>query len=174
MGTIVRDMVELFGIADSFPVYPIAFTELSLEECLETAESKPDINQILKVISDIRILNKRLIRTPVGKASSGLASTGYKLVVEAVLREKIIYAADEPTQAVYSAEFEKMFNTNITLPPIFYPVTSVLTKLIAVEPYIEDISIKLIDKRTMLKNTIIFINVASPLFMEKAAARYFR
>lgn len=166
MSCIIRDLVELSGIADLFPDCPKAFTEISIDESVIIPDQKPDVEQILKVIADVIIINKRIVKTPIGKGVSGIISTGVKLVLEGILRQKIIYAADEPTQSVHVAEFEKPFSAFIILPKAQIPITPSLCDQVCVEAYIEDIYAKQIDKRTIFKNITIFLNATSTLFCQ--------
>lgn len=164
MACIVRDLVELSGIADNFPICPKAFTELSIEENVIIPEQKPDVEQVLKVIADIKIINKRIVETAVGKGVSGIVSTGVKLVLEGILRQKIIYVADEPTQSVHAAEFEKPFSAFIILPKTQIPIPPGLCDQVCVEAYIEDIYVKQLNKRTIFKNVTFLLNATSQIF----------
>lgn len=166
MAKVVRGLVEISGIAEVFPNCPKAFTEMSIMENLTIPVHKPDIEQILQVIAEIKVLSKRVIETPVGKSSSGIVSTGVKLVIELCLKEKIVYVADEPSQPVHAAEFEKVFSSFIILPKLTVPITPSLPNLITAEAFIEDIFIKLIDKRSIFKNVTAFFNASSNLFVQ--------
>lgn len=164
MSNIVRDLIEISGIADTFPLCPKAFTEMSVMENNTMPVEKPDIEQILRVVAEIKVISKRVVETPVGKSSSGLIATGAKLIVELLLREKIVYVADEASQPVHAAEFEKIFSSYIILPKITQPITPSLPELITTESFIEDIFIKQIDKRNIFKNITVFLNASSTLF----------
>jgi len=164
MGYIIKNLVEYSGIADEFPKCPKAFTEISVEDNLNIPEEKPDVEQIIKIIAEVKILQKQIVKTPIGKGASGIISTGYKLIIEAAIKQKVLYVADRPSQPVHSAEFEKLFSTFVILPPIhLYDCKDILDSFF-VEPFIEDIYAKLLNKRTIFENSTIFINVSSPLF----------
>jgi spore morphogenesis protein SipL len=164
MGCVIKNLVEYSGIADEFPECPKAFTELSVEDNLIIPEQKPNVEQIFKIISEVKILQKRLVKTPIGEGASGTIATGYKLIIEAVLSQKVLYVADRPCQPVHAAEFEKIFSTFVIIPPIHQCYNKDLIECFCVEPFIEDIYANLIDKRTIYENATIFINVSSPLF----------
>lgn len=164
MANIVRDLIEISGIADTFPSCPRAFTEMSVMENLKIPDQKPEAEQILKVIAEVNVISKRIVETPIGKSSSGLISTGVKLVVELNIREKVIYIANEPSQPVHAFENEKVVSSYIVLPKMSIPLTPGLSDMIAVEAFIEDIFIKLTDKRDIFKNITIFLNASSSLF----------
>lgn len=166
MANVVRDLVEISGIADTFPVCPKAFTEVSIMENITIPVPKPDIEQILRVIAEINVISKRVVETPIGKSSSGIVSTGVKLIIELELKEKIVYVADEPSQPVHAAEFGKVFSSYIILPKLAVPITPSLPDLITAEAFIEDIFIKIIDKRNIFKNVTAFFNASSNLFLQ--------
>lgn len=164
MANIVRDLIEIAGIADVFPSSPKAFTEISVTENLKIPDQKPEAEQLLKVMAEASVLSKRIVQTPVGKSSSGLISTGAKLIVELNIREKIVYVASEPSQSVHAFENEKIVSSYIVLPKILLPLTPGLPDVITVEAFIEDIFVKLTDKRNIFKNITIFLNASSFLF----------
>lgn len=158
MAKIINNLIEYAGIADNFPTNPTNFKQLSVQENLELPCAKPDIEQITRVMADIRILRTKVIHTP-GSAAvpavsfEGQMLTGNKLSVEGVLIQKIEYVADEPTQSVHAAHFSVPFSTFIVLPANFVKGT-----IVNVIPYIEDIYVKQIGKRNIFKNVTIILD----------------
>jgi len=159
----LRDFVEIIGIdpVSSFPVLTPAerFTQFITEETLIIPEQKPDIGQITSLMAEASITNYRAIITP----------TGLKVIVNGELNEKVIYTADEPTQSVHSAHFVNQFCTFIEIPLTLPTGTSSVLQLLqtlgltlddvlASPPniIIEDISIRLIDGRTVKKCVVLF------------------
>lgn len=153
MASTVKNLIEILGIADSLPENPTVFKQFTIQETLTLPEAKPDIEQIVKVIAQVVINNTRVIRTPVGTSLEGQVLSGYKLVVEGEVRQKIEYVADECTQSVHAAHFDVPFSTFIVLPVGFTIGTP-----ITVTPYIEDIYIEALDKRTIFKNIILLLD----------------
>lgn len=129
------------------PVAPTTFKQLSKEENLTIPSQKPDMEEILNVLVEIDITSTRVIRTIVGTSEGGQTLTGYKLIVEGKLNEKVEYIADECEQSVHAAHFKVPFSTFIVLPSDFVEGTEV-----EIEPYIEDVYYIKIDKRTLFKN----------------------
>lgn len=164
MASIVRDLVEIVGIADAFPTAPTAFAQISVMEMLTIPAAKPDVEQILKVLIEGKISSIRVIATPTGTGTGGLVLTGAKLAVEGVLRQKITYVATDVVQSVHAAEFDVPFSTFIVLPTLTVPITPGLANQINVEPFIEDVFVNLEDPRTILKNVTLFLNATSTLF----------
>ncbi|WP_053956602.1 DUF3794 domain-containing protein [Inediibacterium massiliense] len=159
LGTAV-DLIDYVGIANSnvLPKNATTFKQLSVMEDVEIPEQKPDIEQIIQASVSIKILNVRVVETPVGTAPDGQTLTGYKAIVEALLCQKIEYVADEETQSVHSAHFAKPFSSFIVLPATFNPNTQPLPK---VTGYIEDIFVYQLDKRNIFKNITVLLDISS-------------
>jgi len=129
-----------------------AFKQLSVDEILTIPSVKPDIEEILEVIADVEITYTNVIKTPIVISYEGQELTGWKLIVEGVLRQKVVYIADEPTQSVHAAEFDVPFSTFLVLSKDFK-----ICKSIKVQGIIEDVFVKLVDKRTIFKNVTLMI-----------------
>ncbi len=143
------------------------WTQLFVPEVLCIPCPKPDIEQLLSVSSIVQILSTRIIRTPVLKDSSGnpitirnqegLFTTGRKLVIEGLLRQKVVYVAALPEQSVHSAHFDVPFSAFIILEN-----NEPLTRKYTIEACIEDIFITQITARQIFKNVTLFLK-ATPL-----------
>lgn len=157
MAHYVSNLIEYAGIADVLPTAPTAFKQFTVQENVCLPEAKPDIEQITRVMADIVIIHTKVIKTP-GTCDAPVTSlegqtlTGWKLIVEGEVRQKVEYVADEPTQSVHAAHFNVPFSTFIVLPCNFVPGTPVV-----VTPYIEDIFAKQIGKRCIFKNITILV-----------------
>lgn len=160
---VLRDFVQIIGIADpsEFPVItPLnPNNQIAIQETLTIPEAKPDVEQINTLLIEAEITQTRNIFTP----------TGVKIVVEGVLRQKVIYTALVPEQSVHSAHFEHPFCTFIDV-PLVIPAGTTVEQLLAtlglsindildgpVEILIEDVDINLLDSRTLSKCVITFL-----------------
>lgn len=128
-------------------VSPTSFKQLSVDETVKIPCLKPDAQQILDTLVDIVIFNTKVIETIKATSLEGQILTGFKLIIEGKLNQKVEYVSDDPQQSVHAAHFIVPFSTFIVLPEEFDPNTT-----IQIEPFIEDIFTKLIDKRTIFKN----------------------
>lgn len=151
-----RELKTLTSNTVMTPVANSTFKQLHKEEVVKIPPQKPDVEQLLNTLVDIEITNTKVINTITGVSLEGQTLTGYKLIVEGILNQKIEYVADEPEQSVHAAHYRVPFSTFIVLPSNFDPVNSD----IEVEGFVEDIFTKLIDKRTVFKN-ITFIVTAT-------------
>lgn len=153
MASIVRNLIEYSGIADYLPEDSSTFKQINVEESLCIPKQKPDIEQIVKVICDVEIKNTRVIRTPKAISLEGQILTGWKLIIEGELNQKVEYVADVPEQSVHVAHFSVPFSSFIVLPETFKIGVPVI-----VNAYIEDIFIQQLNKRCMFKNVTILLN----------------
>lgn len=157
MANFVNDLIEYAGIADVLPTAPHAFKQFSVQEQMCLPCAKPDIEQLTKVIADVCIISTRVIKTPGGPTNmvismEGQNLTGWKLIVEGEVRQKVEYVADEPTQSVHAAHFNMPFSTFIVLPATYQPGTPLV-----VTGYIEDIYAKQLNKRCIFKNVTLLV-----------------
>lgn len=123
------------------------FKQLSVDENVTIPPQKPDSEQVLNVVVNVVITEVNVIETIVATSEEGQILTGFKAIVEGRLNQTIEYVADEPTQSVHVTEYSIPFSSYIVLPPDF-----VLGTPIEVEPFVEDVYYKQLDKRTIFKN----------------------
>ena len=173
------------------------WTEISVPEVLLVPCQKPDIENIDKVQIKADILCSKVIETPrylqINTATTpnvytvdangfqiplpnaeGTYLTGRKLLIEGMLRQKIVYTADVPEQSVHSAHFDIPFSAYIILYPKFSNavgnVVQVDTAIVDVEQEfcvnacIEDVYVEALDERTIFKNVTLFLR-AEPLYV---------
>lgn len=155
MASIVKNLIEYSGLADTMPSNPLYFKQLSVQENLTVPDAKPNIEQIVKVMAQVVITSTRVITTPVARSLEGQILTGWKLIVEGELQQKVEYVGDLPTQPVHAAEFDIPFSSFIVLPAGFIQGTPV-----TVTGYIEDIYAEQTGARTIFKNVTILLNAA--------------
>lgn len=163
MASVARNLVEGIGVATSFPSDPKYFTQVSIPETLCIPNPKPDMEQLLSVAVDPVVEAVKLIDTPVALSNEGQNLSGCKLIIELKLREKVKYVADEPTQTVHAAHYENVLKSIFVVVPCEVndiPVRNLLERnRVIVTPYIEDIYAEMVDKRTIFKNIIVFVDV---------------
>lgn len=150
MTSIVKDLIEYIGISDNIPDDSSVFKQINVEKTHCLPPVKPDIEQIVKVISKLVIKSTKVIKTPSGISLEGQKLTGFKVVIEGELKQKIQYVADIPTQTVHAAHFNIPFSTYIVLPADF-----VLGTPVTVNGYIEDVYAHQMGKKCIYINTTI-------------------
>lgn len=153
MADVVRNLVQYVGISDYIPESSTVFKQLNVEKNFCLPEAKPDIEQIIKALSELEIKSTKVIRTPKGTSLEGQLLTGWKVVVEGVVRQKIQYVANEAEQSVHAAHTEIPFSTYIVLPSNFVRGT-----VVTVHGYIEDVFVQQMDERCIFINVTILLN----------------
>ncbi|MDU2064480.1 MAG: DUF3794 domain-containing protein [Sporomusaceae bacterium] len=142
------------------------WTELVIPEVLCIPKIKPDVEKLVSISSVVEIISQRVINTPSQTTSpeicppvfnqEGTAITGIKLVIEGVLRQKIIYSAAQ-TQSVHAIYFDMPFSAFIVLDP-----KDSMAQKFKVDICIEDIFVTATMPRKIFKNVILMIR-ALPL-----------
>ncbi len=182
----VVDVVGLCNtdeISETFPTEPgadkLSWTEISIPEVLVIPPQKPDIETIDKVLIDVKIISKRVIKTPgpivectpfpsplpEDENEEGTKLTGRKLIVEGILNQKIVYTADVPQQNVHSAHFNIPFSAFIVIPKCIQmngENFDALDVTFCVEKCVEDVFVKAFNNREIFKNVTLFLR-ALPL-----------
>lgn len=155
MTSILKGLIEYEGTAQQLPQFaePLAaIKEFNVEELFDLPLTKPDLELILRVKSELVILSTKVIKTPIGKSLENQALTGWKLIVEGELRQVIQYVADERCQSIHGAHSSVPFSTFIVLPPDFEE-----NDCVTVEGYIEDIYAEQIGPRQIFKNITLLL-----------------
>lgn len=147
------------------------WVEFFVPEIVDIPEQKPNIEDVVSIHSCIEIISQRVIKTPTvtgyttatGQVIAGedipnsecTKLTGRKLIVEGLLKQKVIYTAAVPEQTLHSATFAIPFSVFIIV-----DVNTPLSQNFKVYPYIEDIFACKLSERSVFKNTTIFIKAS--------------
>ncbi|UWD50445.1 DUF3794 domain-containing protein [Clostridioides difficile] len=147
------------------------WTEFFVPEIVDIPSQKPDIEDIVEVHSCVDIISQRVIKTPlvngytpVGQSpiagediSNGECTnlTGRKLIIEGILKQKIIYTAAVDEQSIHSAHFNIPFSVFIIIDK-----DTPLYQQFKITSYIEDIYACALSERSVFKNTTIFIKAS--------------
>lgn len=138
------------------------FKEEIISEILEIPVQKPDMEIIKDILVWPEVVSTKLIETEVGKSNEGQYLSGYKLVVEIKLNQKVIYVADEKTQSVHGAHFENMKSMFIIIPEEIGGESACdlfRADKLQVVPYVESIKFRMLDNRRIHKCVMLLVNV---------------
>lgn len=138
------------------------WTQMFIPEFLTIPSQKPDVEEIVSITSRIKIIAQKVIETPTPAAGSeenleGIRLTGKKLIIEGVLRQKVVYTADVAEQSLHSAHFDVPFSAFIVV-----SADTELTDRFRIQHCIEDIFACKLNKRQIFKNITFFIK-ATPV-----------
>lgn len=134
------------------------WTEISIPEVLTIPGAKPDVLQLLSVVSRVEIMCQKVIETP-DNGDGGVITnyenaqlTGFKLLVHGLLRQRITYTSNSECKSVHSAHYDVPICTYIVL-----PTGSDFTDKFEITPCIEDIYACALNNRQIFKNTTLFL-----------------
>jgi len=158
-----KNPIKTNGVSINLPENPIYFKQMNVVEIVKIPEQKPDIEQVVSVTVNAKVLSVRAIDTVCSKSYEGQLLSGKKLVLELQLEEKITYVADYETQPVHAVHYEEVLRSVFVIVPKEIdgvPIERLIkSNKLKVIPYIEDIYAEQKDKRTIFKNITLLIDV---------------
>lgn len=152
MGTVIRNLIKYEGIEKCDYIDGV-FKQINVDNIFGLPVVKPDIEQIVKVTTDAKILKYELIRTPIGKSLEGQNLTGYKLMIMGDINFKYQYVALEKTQSVHTAHDSVPFCSYIVMPKIFNPNSIVYPIII-----VEDVNSEQVGNRCIYNNVTLMLS----------------
>lgn len=148
------------------------WVEFLVPDTVDIPDEKPEIEEVVSIHSCIEIISQRVIKTPIvtgyttstGEVVAGenvsnsecTKLTGRKLIIEGILKQKIIYIAAVPEQTLHSASFIIPFSVFIIVDS-----NTPLSQSYRIYSYIEDIFVCKLSTRSIFKNTTIFIKAVA-------------
>lgn len=149
--------------SSNYPIDPKYFKEESVMEILKLTDNMVNMERIINIMVDPSITSVQLIETEEGTSSEGQNLTGYKLLVEVKLSEKVLYVGDLPSQPVQGAHFE-VNRTVFIVPPASIDGVSICDLMaggrLEITPYVEKVYARLLDCRTIQKCICLFVNMS--------------
>lgn len=144
------------------------WVQFFIPKILDIPAEKPDMEGIVSVNSQIKIISQRVINTPVvtgytlpnGEFLPGeqipnaecTHLTGKKLIIEGIILQKVIYTALVPDQALHSASFSIPFSVFIIIEK-----DEPLTQDFMLYTYMEDAFTCRLSERSIFSNNTMFI-----------------
>lgn len=149
-------------IQNILPKESTYFKEEAISEILTISCPKPDIEKVLDLMVWPEVEEMEIVDTAQGVSNEGQRLSGIKLLVKIRLREKLTYVADDPEQSVHAAHFETLKSMFVILPQEVNGKKTcdlIRTKRISAMPYVEAVYPRLIDKRTINKCVLLFLDI---------------
>lgn len=163
MANIMHNGVNGIGVSQDMPDTVKYFQEVNIVETLIIPEEKPDMEKLSSIIISPKVVATKLITTPVALSYEGQNLSGYKLIVELSLQEKIKYVAAMPNQAIHAAHYDNLMKSVFVVVPEFYKGERVCDLIrknkFSVTPYVEDIYAVMKDSRTIYKCITLLVDV---------------
>ena len=112
------------------------------------------IIEIIDTIVEVFITEQYVIKTIKNKSYSNNIMTGNKLIIRGYLEEKIEYVSNTVTEAVRLLKHQECFTVTMALPEEYQECDN-----IRIESKINDISYNLINKKNILNNVSLTMNI---------------
>lgn len=151
MNKVTRNLIEYNGISD-YPKFVEFFNQINVDSVMTIPIQKPDIEQVLKVWVDYKIVGKKIIVTPKGMSLEGQNLTGKTLFICGDINIKVEYVSCSLDQGVYSSEAKVPFGSCIVLPDGFNE-----SSLVNASVVIEDILCEHLDCRSVYTNVTMMV-----------------
>ena len=156
---------DIKGVTEVISQYPYWFENI-INETLKVPDEQPDIESINSLNITVNILQQKVVKTPIATTENieGKMLSGRKLIVEGNICQKLSYTASEYVQGVYSVDYYVPFSVYIVVPKEYTFNSVVLDSLdinYSVNACVEDVSLALIDSRT-IKKEVTFLLYAVP------------
>lgn len=139
------------------------FSEFLVSGNLFIPQDNPDIDNVISLNVYPRIISSKLVETEIGISNDGQSLSGYKLMVEVEIKEKLKYASKNSDQSIHGISFERIIKSVFIVVPGTvngYRVCDLVRKKqIIVRPYIEDVYVTIKDNRSIFQNIIILVDV---------------
>ncbi|QHE54115.1 DUF3794 domain-containing protein [Pontibacillus sp. HMF3514] len=101
------EMILYTGITphEEYPCNPTAYKQVILNSKIEIPCPKPDLEAIIKVVSEVELRTQRYIQTPYD----------FKVIVEGTVHQTFLYSADVPEQSVHTFHGQVPFCEFLTI-----------------------------------------------------------
>lgn len=155
---------QISGILNkNMPVKVKYFSELSISGNLLITKENPSIDNIISFVVYPRIKTTKLIESELGVSNDGQSLSGYKLIVEVEITEKLKYVSRNADRSIHGITFDRITKSCfIVVPGIIngHRVCDLVRKKqLVARPYIEDAYVAIRDSRSIFQNIIILIDV---------------
>ena len=155
--------VDGLGVSEDLPEYVKYFQETSIFETIEIPHDKPVIEKLCSVIVSPKVISSKLITTPIALSYEGQNLSGYKLVIQLSLDEKIKYVAKLPNQSLHVTYCSDFLKSVFVVVPSEVNGKSVKDLIrsnkYAIIPYVEDVYAIQQDCRTIYKCVTLLVDV---------------
>lgn len=154
MKSVTRNLVEYTYDNQCLPLESCSFKQFSMDTIVTIPDCKPDVEQILKIATDVKINYNKIIKTPTGQSLEGMVLTGRKVIVEGTVNQKVQYIACEDVQSIHVVTFSTPFMTYVVLPADYNCCSELV-----VSGFTEDVTAELESCRQIYINNTLLVSV---------------
>lgn len=153
MKSVTRNLVEYTYDNPCLPLQSCSFKQFNVDAKQCIPDCKPNIEQLLKVTSEVVINYTKVINTPKGKSLEGTILTGKKVIVEGTIDQRVQYIACEDVQSIHVVHFTTPFLTYVVLPENYTGCTEIV-----VSGFVEDVTAEVEGCRQIYLNDTLLIS----------------
>ena len=152
---------DIKSVTEVISQYPYWFENI-INETLKIPDQQPDIESLNSLNITVNILQQQVIKTPIATTENieGKMLSGRKLIVKGNLCQRLSYTAAEYVQGVYTVDYYVPFSAYIVVPKEYSFNSVVFDSLdinYNVSTCVEDVSLALIDSRTIKKQVTLLV-----------------
>lgn len=156
-----KDPIQKFGVNKCIKKSSDFFSEFNFSYNVDIDDNY-NVKQVISVIVDFDIDELKVIDSIKATSAEGIAILGKKIFILLKFKFKILYIQDNKAESVHMIEKETY---NCTYVPVTEKLEGtdiwnlVKLKLLIPKVYIEDIFIKLIDRKTIIVDVFVYIEL---------------
>lgn len=155
-----NSLVKKIGISKCEEERLEYFSQFNVREIIKVPDHLPDIEEIVSVLVEPKIISLKAIKTMRGVSAEGQYLSGGKLLAEIEISEKILYLANIPDQSLHVIENKSFHSGYIVIPPLIEGTKIDLLiryNRLKAKVFTEDIAIKLTNCREIFKNIFLLL-----------------
>lgn len=145
----MNNIVEYIGIAEKLPENIRAYKQFILKDSITLEDRKYGAKDIIKIVANPIITNRRVIKTAEGIALDGEKLTGVKYLIKGFIDLKIYYQENSSIGLLGYKNQSVKFYIAIELEKEFMSSSDLLSTI-----YIEDIYSEVIDEREVFTSIV--------------------
>lgn len=148
-------LIEYEGIASHLPEKVKAYKQFIVKQQLSITDNRFGIRDIIKVVVNSNITNRRIIKTAEGYSLEGIKNTGLKYLIKGFFDFKIYYEENSEVGLLGFKKTDIKFYTAINLDKDFMSSSNLISNI-----YIEDIYSDIVNEREF------FLGVTATVIVE--------
>ncbi|MGL4877017.1 SPOCS domain-containing protein [Paraclostridium dentum] len=132
----------------------LTFKEFSISEMLSLPFDACNISSILRTSVNVKILNKKIFKTPAVVSVEGQVLTGLKLGIEGEINTIVTYISSSDEQSVNVLNYKSKFYISTPIPNNIRTAQS-----LGINVYIESINIQKLDDKMLSENLVLLLTI---------------
>ena len=152
--TVVRNLVEYYGITDYLPDENVNFTQINIEDEVSPTINNIFLKEVCKVYCRANINKVKILNTLQGQSLEGVNLTGKKALVAGEASYKIEFIANNEINSIHTINHSVPFATSVVIPNYIME-----EHLINPEVFIEDVNVSQLDNNLIYLSSLLLIAI---------------